>query len=77
MDTDIKIAGIIRESIVDGPGIRLVVFTQGCVHNCIGCHNPETHSFSDGYYISIDEIVEIVKENIANNKLSKSKLFLS
>ena len=63
MDTDIKIAGIIRESIVDGPGIRLVVFTQGCVHNCIGCHNPETHSFSDGYYISIDEIVEMVKEN--------------
>ena len=63
MDTNIKIAGIIKESIVDGPGIRLVVFTQGCVHNCIGCHNPETHSFSDGYYIEIEEIVEMVKEN--------------
>ena len=49
MDTDIKVAGIIKESIVDGPGIRLVVFTQGCVHNCIGCQNPETHSFSEGY----------------------------
>ena len=63
MDTDIKIAGIIKESIVDGPGIRLVVFTQGCVHNCIGCQNPETHSFSEGYYIEIDEILEMVKEN--------------
>lgn len=63
MDNDIKIAGIVKESIVDGPGIRFVVFTQGCVHNCIDCHNPETHSFSDGYYMGIDEIVEMVKDN--------------
>lgn len=63
MEEKIKIAGIIKESIVDGPGIRLVVFTQGCVHNCTGCHNPETHSFSGGYYIEIDEIVDMVKGN--------------
>ena len=63
MDTKIKIAGIVKESIVDGPGIRLVVFTQGCVHNCEGCHNPETHSFSDGYYIDIEEILNMVKAN--------------
>ena len=46
MEEQIKIAGIVKESIVDGPGIRLVVFTQGCVHNCLGCHNPETHSLA-------------------------------
>ena len=63
MEDEIKIAGIIKESIVDGPGIRLVVFTQGCVHNCIGCHNPETHSFSGGYYMKIDEIINMVKRN--------------
>lgn len=63
MDTKIKIAGIVKESIVDGPGIRLAVFTQGCVHNCIGCHNPETHSFSGGYYMKIEEIINMVKEN--------------
>ena len=61
MKEEIKIAGIIKESIVDGPGIRLVIFTQGCVQNCIGCHNPETHSFSGGYYVEIDEIVDICK----------------
>ena len=32
----IRIAGIEEESIVDGPGIRMVIFTQGCKHNCMG-----------------------------------------
>ena len=63
MEEQIKIAGIVKESIVDGPGIRLVVFTQGCVHNCIGCHNPDTHSFSQGYYTTIDNIVEMVEKD--------------
>ncbi|MBQ6494860.1 MAG: anaerobic ribonucleoside-triphosphate reductase activating protein [Bacilli bacterium] len=44
------------DSIVDGEGIRSVIWTQGCPHNCKGCHNPETHSFTDGYVIDIDEI---------------------
>lgn len=59
----IRIAGIEEESIVDGPGIRLVLFTQGCNHHCIGCHNPETHSFDGGELVDIDSIVNMVKEN--------------
>ena len=35
-----RIAGTVSESIVDGPGLRLTVFTQGCPHRCPGCHNP-------------------------------------
>ena len=42
-DDKIRIAGLVEESIVDGPGIRFVVFTQGCPHGCKGCHNPQTH----------------------------------
>ncbi|MGN9165400.1 anaerobic ribonucleoside-triphosphate reductase activating protein [Tissierellaceae bacterium HCP3S3_D8] len=63
MSEKIKIAGIIEESIVDGPGIRLVVFTQGCVHNCIGCHNPQTHSFNGGKYMEVEEILDMAMEN--------------
>lgn len=46
------------DSIVDGDGIRTVIWTQGCVHNCFGCHNPSTHSFTDGLLIDIEEIKE-------------------
>ncbi len=59
----LKIAGIVEESIVDGPGIRFVIFTQGCPHKCKGCHNPQTHDFNGGKNIDIDEIVSKINEN--------------
>ena len=44
------------DSVVDGEGIRTVIWTQGCSHNCKGCHNPETHDFNGGFLIDIEEI---------------------
>ena len=44
----LRIAGTVNDSIVDGPGIRYVIFTQGCPHHCPGCHNPQTHDFAGG-----------------------------
>ena len=61
--SNLRIAGIIRESIVDGPGIRFVVFSQGCTHKCKGCHNPETHDVKSGYEISINRILEEIKKD--------------
>lgn len=59
----LKISGIVKESIVDGPGIRYVIFTQGCPHHCIGCHNPQTHDFNGGKYIDTETLYEeIVKD---------------
>lgn len=59
----LRIAGIEPESFVDGPGIRMTIFTQGCNHHCPGCHNPQTHDFSGGHFIEISEILSMIEEN--------------
>ena len=59
----IRISGIVKESIVDGPGIRMVIFAQGCERLCPGCHNPETHPLDGGYEISAEEIMAMAKTN--------------
>ena len=62
----LRIAGIVRESIVDGPGIRFTVFCQGCPHDCPGCHNPETHDFDGGSECSTDKLMaEIDKDPLS------------
>ena len=57
------IAGTANDSIVDGPGIRFTVFTQGCPHNCEGCHNPQTHSFDGGEIADTIELFEKIRSN--------------
>lgn len=59
----IRIAGIMRESIVDGPGIRFSIFCQGCPHDCPGCHNPETHDFEGGNDVSIKKLLTEIDKN--------------
>lgn len=60
---ELRIAGIARESVVDGPGMRLVIFTQGCPHNCPGCHNPETHDPAGGKLIDSTEIITMIEQS--------------
>lgn len=59
----LRIAGVVKESTVDGPGFRYVVFTQGCPHKCEGCHNPETHDNKGGTLVNIQEIANDIKKN--------------
>ena len=59
----IRICGVVRESIVDGPGLRFVLFTQGCPHHCPGCHNPESHALDGGYEVTAEKVLEEFKKN--------------
>lgn len=63
MNDILQIAGVVRESIVDGPGFRFVIFTQGCRHHCPGCHNPQTHPFEGGKAVNIEELLQQISQN--------------
>lgn len=59
----IRIAGITEDSIVDGPGLRLTIFVQGCPHHCKGCHNPETWDSNGGALMDTDDIIALMDKN--------------
>lgn len=62
-DDTLRVSGIANDSIVDGPGIRLTLFVQGCPHNCKGCHNPQTHDFNGGSDMTLGEIFDKITAN--------------
>ena len=68
---EIRIAGIVKESVVDGPGLRFVVFTQGCRHRCPGCHNPDTWDLLGGSTVKLADLLAQIK----NEKLIKGVTF--
>ena len=63
MDKTIRLSGIAYESLVNGPGMRRVFFSQGCNHNCVGCFNPDTHDFNGGQLMDMDKLIEDVLIN--------------
>lgn len=63
MDKSVRLARDIEfDSVANGPGLRAVIWFQGCLHNCKGCHNPETQPIDGGFTKDIDDIVNQIKE---------------
>lgn len=56
---NIRLAGeLTSDSVVDGPGLRTVIWCQGCTHNCPECHNPATHPVEGGFLKDADTLIE-------------------
>ena len=67
-----RIASTVSDSIVDGPGLRFTVFTQGCPHRCPGCHNPDTHDPAGGREAAVEELAEKLLSNPLTDGLTLS-----
>ena len=61
-----RLAGFAEESIVDGPGVRIVVFFQGCIHHCPFCQNPTTWPFDKGVEVTLDQLETMIAKNASN-----------
>lgn len=59
----INVAGVMEDSIVDGPGLRTAIFAQGCPRRCEGCHNPQSHAFGTGTDWTVDALFERIRKN--------------
>lgn len=59
----VRLAGIIYESLVNGPGFRRVFFAQGCLHNCGGCFNKESHAMEGGSLENMDKLIDEIRKN--------------
>ena len=57
----VRIAGVVPESFVDGSGIRFAIFMQGCLRRCHGCHNPKTHKLTDGNIIDTEDVMRQIE----------------
>lgn len=60
---ELRVAGIVKESVVDGPGFRYVIFAQGCTHCCKGCHNPDTHALDGGYVVDTESLIADIRQS--------------
>lgn len=60
---EIRLFGTVEDSVVDGPGIRYAVFTQGCPHRCPGCHNEKSHPFDGGTVGDTAELIRVMELN--------------
>ena len=67
-----RIANMVSDSIVDGPGLRFTVFVQGCPHHCPDCHNPETHDLSGGQEWSVSDLARTMLQNPLTSGLTLS-----
>lgn len=61
MKDKICIMEVIEETMADGPGLRTSIYCAGCAHHCPGCHNPQSWYMKNGHWVTVDELMEVIK----------------
>ncbi|MFV0419793.1 MAG: anaerobic ribonucleoside-triphosphate reductase activating protein [Dysgonomonas sp.] len=59
----LSILNIVHDTTVDGPGFRTAIYGAGCIHQCLGCHNPQSWNMANGTLYDIDILLEMIKED--------------
>lgn len=67
MNNKIRVLDILRQTMADGPGLRTSIYCAGCLHHCPGCHNPQSWPMDGGKEMSIDAIMDIIREDALSN----------
>jgi len=67
-----NVSGVEHCSLVNGIGLRTVVWFQGCSHHCCGCHNPDSWDVSKGFPISVDSLLTLAKPNCMEDGITLS-----
>ncbi|CAM3582744.1 anaerobic ribonucleoside-triphosphate reductase activating protein [Erysipelothrix sp. HDW6B] len=74
---NIRLSSFISDSIVDGEGIRSVIFTQGCPHNCPGCHNQKSIPYDGGELIAVEDVItQVLDANLGKVTFSGGEPFI-
>ncbi|MFC4320019.1 anaerobic ribonucleoside-triphosphate reductase activating protein [Litchfieldia salsa] len=71
-----KVMNILHDSVVDGEGLRTVLFFSGCPHRCRGCHNPSSWRIENGIEMCVEEVVAAALNPLTNITLSGGEPFL-
>lgn len=72
MVLNVKYAAINKNDFINGEGVCVSLWVQGCPHHCKGCHNPEQWSFEGGNYKDNDLLVEEIVEAISANGIQRN-----
>ena len=65
--TELYIMEVMEQTMADGPGLRTSIYCAGCEHHCPGCHNPQSWKFENGQKMSIDDLMQVIKDDDISN----------
>lgn len=61
---ELRVAGFLDNTMVNGEGLRSALFLSGCTHNCEGCHNKAMQDFNYGDYVQVQQILDRINLNL-------------